>query len=332
MKGAMVLSLDFELIWGVRDIYRVTDPYVLRVIHERMVIPHILELFEEYDIAATWATVGSMFAQTRAELVQFTPPIKPQYQDDNLNPYQETVGMGEWDDPLHYGYQLIKRISQTKRQEIATHTFSHYYCLEAGQTREAFTSDLASALALAQKKGISIRSIVFPRNQHNPAYDDLLLDCGIICYRGTENHPVYRPFGRRNSRLPYKRLYRLVDSHLTLSGSHLTDWGDVIKTSGLCDVAASRYLRPTKNSGTWLAKLRLNRIVKVMEEAARTKKIFHLWFHPQDFGLNPEDNLRFLKIILEHFRKLQAEYGMVSLSMLEVAHRAKEYQFGQKRE
>ncbi|HHX94208.1 MAG TPA: polysaccharide deacetylase family protein [Clostridia bacterium] len=313
-----MISLDLELAWGVRDIYSIHDPYMVRVIHERRVVPRILELFEKYRIGATWAAVGIIFARSRRELEDFSPSIKPQYNNPRLNPYRERIGGGEGDDPLHFGHSLIKEIQKARRQEIATHTFSHYYCLEEGQNRDTFAADLDSALALAAKNGIQIKSIVFPRNQRNPDYDEVLLDRGIICFRGTERHPMYQAGSRENSRLPHKRIYRLLDSHISLSGSHLTSWGDVVEESGLYNIPASRYLRPVENF-SFFAGLRLKRTVNAMEEAARSKRIFHLWTHPQDFGGAPEENLCHLETILQHFKRLEEEYGMVSLSMREAA-------------
>lgn len=321
----MVISLDFELIWGVRDLYDANHHYMLRVINARRVIPKILDLFEEYNIGATWATVGLLFAQNRSELQQYSPNIRPRYTDSKLDPYLETVGEGEWDDPLHYAHEIIKRIQQKKRQEIATHTFSHYYCLEQGQTRETFMADLDSAIALAQKNGIQIRSMVFPRNQHNSDYDDVLLSRGITCYRGTEKHAVYQIRGQRHNRLPHKRLYRLCDSYFQLSGLHLVSWRDVVEDTGLCNLASSRYLRPISKISSMLSGLRLKRIVTAMQEAAKSKKIFHLWMHPQDFGASPEENLKGLQSIMDHFKMYQRQYGMASLNMLEAAEMAKEF-------
>jgi hypothetical protein len=66
---------------------------------------------------------------------------RPRYRDSRLDPYDGAVGEGEADDPLHFAPSLIGRIRATRRQEISTHTFSHYYCLEPGQDRQAFRAD-----------------------------------------------------------------------------------------------------------------------------------------------------------------------------------------------
>jgi hypothetical protein len=56
-----------------------------------------------------------------------------------------------------------------------------------------------------------------------------------------------------------------------------------------------------------------------MEDAAVNRKIFHLWWHPHNFGVNTAQNIAFLKNILDHFHKLREDYGMASLNMGEIS-------------
>jgi len=289
LPGALVISLDFELFWGMRDIIDREDPYTRNILNARQVIPRILDLFKEYDIAATWAIVGFLFAENNAEIELYSPAIRPQYFKTSLNPYYEKIGKTETEDPLHYAPQLILQISQSARQEIASHTFSHYYCLEQGTTRESFAADLDSALAIARKYGISIKSIVLPRNQYNPCYDDILLDRGIVAFRGTEKHSMYQV--RKGFSAPHKRLYRLMDSYFNFSGQHLLSWSEIIENSGLCNISGSRFFRPYSKLLTFLDTCKVQRIMEAMEQAAKLNKIFHLYWHPHNFGSYSEKNV-----------------------------------------
>jgi hypothetical protein len=79
--GALVISLDFELHWGVRDKSAPDGPYRENLLGARKAIPRILDLFEEFDVAATWATVGFLFAESRREREEFSPVVRPQYTD-----------------------------------------------------------------------------------------------------------------------------------------------------------------------------------------------------------------------------------------------------------
>jgi len=68
-----------------------------------------------------------------------------------------------------------------------------------------------------------------------------------------------------------------------------------------------------------LERLRLWRITSAMETAARRRRLFHLWWHPHNFGVDLKENLAFLRKILDHFRILQDRYGMRSMTMAAVA-------------
>jgi hypothetical protein len=218
---------------------------------------------------------------------------------------------------------VIAAIRRCPRQEIATHTFSHYYCLEPGQDRAAFEADLASAVAIATAAGIRLRSIVFPRNQRNPAYDDLLLAAGLRCYRGNPNAWMYRAVARRaGGRRWLARGARLLDAYVRAGGSHTTPWTSVPQPGGLCDVPASFFLRPHAPRRRALEALRRRRLVASLERAARAKEIVHLWWHPHNFESHTPENLAFLRSVLEAFARLREREGMRSLTMVEAAHAA----------
>ena len=60
--GIFTVSLDFELYWGVRD-KRTIEDYEKNLEGAKKAIEVILEVFEEYEVHATWATVGFLFAK-----------------------------------------------------------------------------------------------------------------------------------------------------------------------------------------------------------------------------------------------------------------------------
>ena len=80
---------------------------------------------------------------------------------------------------------------------------------------------------------------------------------------------------------------------------------------------ASRFLRP-HGSNKILNFLRLKRIKKEMTAAARNNEIYHLWWHPHNFGNHPEESLNELMEIISHYKYLQNLYGFDSVSMGEL--------------
>jgi hypothetical protein len=314
-NGTFVISLDFELLWGVRDKRTIAD-YGANILGVRQVVPALLDLFAERQIACTWATVGLLFFATNTAMRAGLPARMPRYADARLSSYSylAEVGADEERDPYYHGLSLIRRILDYPAQEVGTHTFSHFYCLEEGGDTEAFRADLEAARAAAGALGVNFASIVFPRNQVSPAHLSVCRELGLRAFRGNER--VWFHNARRDcDQNLLVRGSRLADSYLPIGGAH--DHQPAL-VDGMVDVPASRFLRPVRKSAV-LERLRLRRITSAMEVAARRRRLFHLWWHPHNFGVNLQENLAFLRNILDHFRALQDRYGMRSMTMAAVA-------------
>ncbi len=321
--GAFVISLDFELHWGVRDHFTTTGEYRENLLGARRAVPAMLGLFEEFDVGATWATVGFLFAESKQELKNFEPAVLPDYANQNLSPYHELIGDDETVDPLHFAPSLIEQIKQTAKQEIGTHTFSHYYCLETGNTPQAFEADLQSAIEISKKIQIRPASIVFPRNQHNSDYDEILRRNQIFCYRGNQRAWMYQISETKQKHLLY-RAARLADNYLNVAGTHAFEWRNIWQ-NGLANVPASLFLRPVSRKLRSLEGLRKKRIANGLMDAAKNHRIFHLWWHPHNFGVNLNENIAFLRSILIEFQRLREQHSLRSLTMSEVAAEARAF-------
>ncbi len=56
-----------------------------------------------------------------------------------------------------------------------------------------------------------------------------------------------------------------------------------------------------------------------MEHAARNGLIYHIWWHPHNFGLHPQRGLAVLNTIVQHYVKLRDDFGLASLNMRDLA-------------
>jgi hypothetical protein len=212
---------------------------------------------------------------------------------------------------------LIKDIQKNTVHEIGTHTFSHYYCLEAGQTAEDFRDDLKSAIKTAEKLGIKLTALVFPRNQFNEEYLEICKENGIVCYRGNQFSRLYTAReGDRES--PGRRLLRLVDAYLNISG-HNCYSDNYLRSKFPVDIPASRFLRPYSKTLKKLEWLRLERIKSGMRHAAKNNMTYHLWWHPHNFGINHDKNFAFLEKILVYYTALNKRYNFESHTMTSLA-------------
>lgn len=322
-KGKFVISLDFELLWGVRD-KKTIDSYGTNIKNVWDALPKTLEIFKENKISATFATVGFLFASNKNELNNFFPELKPKYIDKNLSPYNGHLNLvkeNESLDKYHYASELIKLIGEYSNQEIGSHTFSHYYCLENGQNINEFKEDMQAAIKIANNKNITLNSLVFPRNQFNKEYIKVCKNLNISSYRGNEKNWIYNASkGKDESKV--KRLFRLLDSYINISGYNTYKLNEVSKEYPY-NIPSSRFLRPYSKKFKYFEKIRLKRILKAMTFAAKNNELFHLWWHPHNFGSNQKENFGILNKILKHYQILNEKYNFESINMSNLADELK---------
>lgn len=315
--GKFVVSLDFEIHWGVHD-KRSVAAYRRHLLGVREVVPALLECFLRRRIRATWATAGLLFFATRAEMFRHLPAERPKYANRDRSPYPNLEVLTEKDeesDPFHFACSLIEQVASTPGQEIGTHTFSHYYCLEPPVSSMPFRADLEAAKQAASMMGVKLRTIVFPRNQMNALALDVVRNADLAGYRGNPTHWLYTPKSDDDEYLA-RRALRLLDAYLPLTPALV--YSPKVEDTGLVNVPASRFLRPVDREPRILQRLRLRRIIREMTVAAQQDKVFHLWWHPHNFGAYLPENMAFLEEILEAFDQLAERYGMQSANMYDV--------------
>jgi peptidoglycan/xylan/chitin deacetylase (PgdA/CDA1 family) len=315
---SFVVSLDFELMWGVRDKRNIAS-YGRNILGIREAVPAMLTLFRKYSVRATWATVGLLLFDNKRDLIQHLPTIRPGYGNKDLSPYSDrylaSIGDDETSDPYHFGLSLARTIIDCEGMELGSHTFSHYYCLEQGQTQEEFRADLEASIVASSRLGPRPASLVFPRNQFNKRYLAICSDLGFKSYRGNQQNWMYRESPDQEQSL-LQRAARLADAYLNLSGGN----GFVPeRVDGLANVPASRFLRPYDSRLRTLDGLRIRRIIHSMTLAAEAGRCFHLWWHPHNFGSHLRENLAFLETLLQHYSILRGKYGFTSMTMGELA-------------
>ena len=100
-NGVLVISLDFEIHWGVSD-HHTIESYNENLRNVPDIVRRSLKLFEENKIHATWATVGMLFCHTKNELFSYVKPQhRPAYVKKGISNYEiaEQAGENEAEDP-----------------------------------------------------------------------------------------------------------------------------------------------------------------------------------------------------------------------------------------
>lgn len=321
--GSFVISLDFEMMWGCHDWSTVEEYGTTNVRQVRSVISRLLELFHKYDIHATFATVGLIFCNNKEEILAYKPYLTPTYINRKRSPYREgyieTINSN--DEYLFFAPDIIELLLNTPNIEIASHTFSHYFCWEKGQTKEQFEADLQSAISIAKKKGIVFNSIVLPRNEVSEPYLDICTSKGFVSYRGNAKKFFNNPSNRIKA--IYYKVARLVDVYMNLGGNTSHSYLSLRTENSLINVPASRMLRPYMKHLRGLDCLRLRRITNEIQYAAMHHELYHLWWHPHNFGADMDENFHFLEKVLQVYEECKEAYNMHSYTMAEFANKMK---------
>ena len=312
----LVISLDFELLWGVFD--KINPAEKLKYFkNTREVIPEILKLFTSYNIRCAWATVGMLFNKDAEAWLANQPETLPNYENQELSAYRFfKENKKELDGLFCFAHELINEIKESEGQEIGTHTYSHYYCLENGQNLTSFKADLKMAVKLAKEAEIDLKSLVFPRNQFNLEYLKACKELGITSVRS--NPPNWYWKNTQKDTLQQK-IFRTADAYMGQKDkSYALESIDSSNPDLPLQQPASRLLRPHANN--FLDGLKLKRIKAEMIHAAQNNLVYHLWWHPHNFGNSPVQSLRELEEILKCFAKCQSKYRMQSSSMLDITN------------
>lgn len=314
---ALVISLDLESYWGVHDKRRPEDFPGTARLHDA--VHAMLDRFRDGGVHATWATVGMLMCRDAEDWRRNSPlPEKwPAYQDGRRSSYRLASRLDATDlGDLLFAPDLVRAVRDTPGQEVASHTFSHYYCGEPGQTLDAFHADLEAAARVAESHGITLRSLVFPRNQVRPEHVAALPRHGITAYRGNPGGAVWRGLERRPHARSLRAL-RLLDDYLPVlpSGGPEPPRDGGVGTQDAVNVPATRFLRVTGDRRR--NDLHLRRVLMGMRRAQRLDTDYHLWWHPHNVASREREGLRMIEAVLD----ARDRWGMESHTMAEAAVR-----------
>ena len=311
-RGVFCISLDFELMWGVFEKMEVGDKANIHFQNTRQAIPKTLDLFVRNGVQATWAIVGMLYNKNFAEWNANIPEVLPDYENNRVSSYEwGKQNVRDKNADLFFAPGIIDLIQSSPGMEIGTHTYSHYYCQEPGQSVEQFTADLKKAKEMAISKGIEIESLVFPRNQFNKEYMNV---CSLMGIKSVRTNPDQWYWDTSKKDTMIVKIMRTGDVWFPINRKSVVPLGEINTTEEPMQLPASRLYRSWTNNRL-LNALKMKRIFSEMTTAAKTGGCYHLWWHPHNLGFYPNECLTELSAIVLHYTKLKKKYGMMSLSM-----------------
>src|SRR6476620_7005508 len=137
-RGVFTLSLDFELIWGTRDLFGAEGFRSAVEIERREIIDRLLAMFVKYEGRATWCIVGHLFLDKceRSGSGQKHPEIAAPKHAWFPDWFSDDPCTDERTDPLYYGRALVEKVRACAvPQDIGSHSFSHVIFNDPGCSR-----------------------------------------------------------------------------------------------------------------------------------------------------------------------------------------------------
>jgi peptidoglycan/xylan/chitin deacetylase (PgdA/CDA1 family) len=316
----LTISLDFELLWGVFDKVgsRIDDGYFRRT---RALIPRMLEIFARHQVEVTWATVGMLFCANEEEWEHYKPAHLPSYREKGFSAYHWAKENG-LNPAYHFAPDLIQQILETPGQELGSHSYAHYYTLLRGQTPVQFREDLQTAQRISRNKfGVSLKSLVFPRNHVNLLYLDTCAEEGFDQVR---SNPELWYWQEAQHEGLLKKIFRSADCYVPFAG-HTTYPLEKIYhwEKRIWLMPASRLLKHYAPFNPLSNVVRMQRAKGEMAHAAEKNEVYHIWWHPHNFAHDPDGALKELEKFLAYFENLRDRYGMQSHSMATLGEKLK---------
>ena len=297
--GSVVVSVDAELGWGYHDL---DSPPAERLEAARPGWATLIDLFEEYEVPATWAVVGHLLLETCDGIHGDHPAPSGWFARERE----------EWADrpDLRFGRGLVDDLlASDVAHDVGCHSFSHAEFGDPETKREFARAEVEASVDSARERGLHVRSFVFPRN--NIGHRDVLADAPFTCYRG---HSPVEPAGRLR---PARKLWRV------LFGGDLLVQPDVDEY-GLVNVPRSLFLFGFEGlPRTLLEPITGDPIVRQvrrgLEQASQEQGLFHVTLHPND--LIGEKEVRRMEAVLSLIETYRRESSVEVETMGDVADR-----------
>lgn len=265
--AALCISIDLELMWGRWDSI---DARAMRFAQEaeRPIVRRLLRLAERYEIPMTWAVVGRVF--------------------DDAPGLESVQGPRDaWVAP-----ELVEEIQRSPvGHDVGSH--SHAHVLYDQLTDDEAAVDLGRDADLRKRWGLSMRSWVFPCNKIG--HVEKLVDAGVEVFRTLDAGWL----GLVRDHAP--RLYpagNLIDKILPVTPPLVE--AQAGSFGGRRAVALPSSTLLIGRNG--LRRLALGAVSKLrwrraLNNAVREGKVFHPWFHPSNFYVDPDTQFSILETV-----------------------------------
>jgi peptidoglycan/xylan/chitin deacetylase (PgdA/CDA1 family) len=293
--GSVVISLDAELGWGFHDH---DDPPERRIRRARWGWRRLLELFETFDVPATWAVVGHLLLE-ECDGVHADHPLGEGWFSRERKSWADRP---QW----RFAPDLVEAVlAAGPDHELACHSYSHVV-FDGSVGRDVTRAEVAGCLAAAESYDVSMRSFVHPRRV--VGHRDVLSEWGFDCYRG-------RP---TRSRSVAGKLRNVVSPDPVLVSPSVDEYG-------LISIPESLYLFGFEGRARSLIEPVfgdpiVREACRGIDAAAEQEGVFHMWLHPNN--VTDDRDVSRLRAVLTHLDARRDEVEIAT--MADVARHTRE--------
>jgi peptidoglycan/xylan/chitin deacetylase (PgdA/CDA1 family) len=270
-RGAVILSVDTEQIWGYMDL--LTEPQFLKRFRgARGAHDELLACLRAAGVSATWFVVGGMALHESLGARDPRMARLPAHWTARIPSGSETTA------PLWYRRSFVEHLREARPvQEIGLHGgLTHLIWTDARATRDAVKWELIEGVKALKEASVQPRSFSFGRNQE--AYHELLPAHGISSYRGRPPALAWK----LGQAVP-GAVMRVLDELRRATPPPV--WPrETLR--GLWNIPSSMFLYPISPSRARVVGLRsrIERFSRGLEAAARYRGIFHFCLHPENLA------------------------------------------------
>ena len=291
--GTFILSLDCEGKWGMADSLTADHHRWLTTANLRAAYAQLLDLFDEYGIASTFAFVMAFLLSDREQR-----DCDHLFQDQEIDganwlrafrAAQRDGGLEGWCMP-----ELLDAVQARGRHEIGCHGFSHLPLGEDMVSEAVMRREIAAAVAVAERRALQLDTFIYPRNI--VGYPHALADAGFMAYRdgsGGGGGPVKKArnlLSELNVGDRPQQPARAGGPVTVIPSGHFFNWRRGVR----------RLVPPAVTARRWSA---------MLERSAREGGVVHLWLHPHNI-ISAPGTLEVLRSVLRHVARLRDAAGI----------------------
>lgn len=306
-RGAAVISIDTEQIWGHLDLMKESQ-FETRYPRAPEIHDRLLQLLAAEGIGATWTVVGALSLSGSDGALDDRFRGLPQHWTSRIPAGSEHTR------PLWYARGFVRRLQRARTaQEIGMHGgISHLIWGDRRTTASMAARELRAGMQALLEIGVRPASFVFPRDLE--AHLPVLRECGIRCYRGRS--PIL------SERFGYGKTGAIVRAAEELSRlTPMVVWPEET-LPGLWNLRPSMFIYSlaARRCRVVPSRLRIERTRSGLEAAVAKKGIFHLALHPENLA---ESKFAFavFESMIHQICRFRDQRGVETMTMMQAIDR-----------